>query len=216
MRSREKIGHMVYQVETPGAVDERFRHNMRRIRDLRGLSQGELSRILVGMGWKVFHQTTVSRIEDGTRPVKLSEALAIARALEIEFDLLLSSSPDVEIVESLINAITNVEDRQHNYGVWRGLLLESIEELEAVLDGAKQVDTSSWPERELRQRLENLKMRAAQLIKGAKLAIEQAGSRPSDLDAAAHKLLEEHVANDDRVLGPATIRSHGGESPEAP
>lgn len=57
-----------------------FRENLAFLRTARGISQSELARKLKARGMK-FHQQTVQRVEDGTRPVRLNEAYAIAETL---------------------------------------------------------------------------------------------------------------------------------------
>lgn len=69
------------EVPVPEVDEERFRQNMKEGRESRGWSQGELSKRLIEAGWPIFHQTTISRIESGDRPVKLGEARAIAAIL---------------------------------------------------------------------------------------------------------------------------------------
>ncbi|MEX5259576.1 helix-turn-helix transcriptional regulator [Kocuria sp. CPCC 205263] len=71
-----------------GTMNRRFRENMRRIREEKGWSQGELSRRLVDSGLSVFHQTTITRIENGSRPVKLDEAGVIAEALGVTLEVM--------------------------------------------------------------------------------------------------------------------------------
>lgn len=67
---------------TQGAQEEaRFVESMKRIREELGWSQGELARRMSDAGWSAFHQTTISRIEKGERPVRLGEARGIASAL---------------------------------------------------------------------------------------------------------------------------------------
>lgn len=67
---------------TQGAEEEaRFVESMKRIREELGWSQGELARRMSDAGWTAFHQTTISRIEKGERPVRLGEARGIASAL---------------------------------------------------------------------------------------------------------------------------------------
>lgn len=78
----------------PGADDLRFAQNMLVLREQKGLSQADLVRRLRENGWHTVHQTTISRIENGERPVRFGEARAIAQALEVTADRLLM--PDVE------------------------------------------------------------------------------------------------------------------------
>lgn len=70
------------RTEPTGAIEERnFIANMKRLREAAGLSQGELAQRMNANGWDKFHQTTISRMEKGTQPVRLGEARGIADAL---------------------------------------------------------------------------------------------------------------------------------------
>lgn len=78
-------------------LNRQFRKNMRGEREARGMSQGELSRRLIDAGWPIFHQTTINRIESGTRPVKLDEAMAIADALGVDLEELTWDALTLEV-----------------------------------------------------------------------------------------------------------------------
>jgi transcriptional regulator with XRE-family HTH domain len=66
----------------PGAEEEaNFIAAVKRIREEQGWSQGELAKRMSDSGWDGFHQTTISRIEKGERPVRLGEARGLAKAL---------------------------------------------------------------------------------------------------------------------------------------
>lgn len=66
----------------PGAEEEaRFVAAVKRMREEHGWSQGELAKRMADSGWEGFHQTTISRIEKGERPVRLGEARGLAKAL---------------------------------------------------------------------------------------------------------------------------------------
>lgn len=65
-----------------GSEDEaNFIRNMQLLREQNGWSQGEFAKRMQEAGWPSFHQTTVSRIEQGNRPVRLGEARGIAKVL---------------------------------------------------------------------------------------------------------------------------------------
>ncbi|MBO0596470.1 helix-turn-helix transcriptional regulator [Nesterenkonia sp. E16_7] len=70
----------------------RFREALNSLRREQDMSQGELARRMVEEGWEQFNQATVSRIEKGTRPVRLGEARALARVLGTEVGYMLSDS----------------------------------------------------------------------------------------------------------------------------
>jgi transcriptional regulator with XRE-family HTH domain len=62
---------------------EAFGRNVERLRKARGLNQATLARRLTAMGVEA-RQNTISRIEHGTRPVPIEEAVALAYALDLD------------------------------------------------------------------------------------------------------------------------------------
>lgn len=52
-------------------------------RTKRGLSQAKLADLMVGAGWSNYCQAIVSRIELGTRMVRLDESTALAKILRV-------------------------------------------------------------------------------------------------------------------------------------
>ena len=77
----------------PEEDDGRFAQRMQQIREGRGISQSALVDKLRDNGWSKVHQTTVSRIEKGERPVRLGEARAIAAALGVPLSRLVEPDP---------------------------------------------------------------------------------------------------------------------------
>lgn len=63
-----------------------FGANLRRFREYRGWSQSEVARQMQEAGWPKYSQVAVSRTEEGTRTVRLDEAMAIARLFERRVD----------------------------------------------------------------------------------------------------------------------------------
>lgn len=77
--------------EPPPGPEERFAANLKRMRESHGWNQSELARRLTDAGLEGFHQTTVSRIEKGDRPVRLGEATVIAQALRVPVESMTGS-----------------------------------------------------------------------------------------------------------------------------
>src|SRR5580700_10570206 len=63
-------------------IDQNIAANVRAYREAGGLSQEELAQRMTDRGFG-FSQATIWKIESGQRPVKLSEAAALANALGI-------------------------------------------------------------------------------------------------------------------------------------
>jgi transcriptional regulator with XRE-family HTH domain len=89
------------KAERSAPEDKEFASNMKRIREMQNMSQGELARRITDLGVEGFHQTTVSRIEKGERLVRLGEARHIARALGRPIEHLLTPHSEIEPIERL-------------------------------------------------------------------------------------------------------------------
>lgn len=73
-------------------VDEHLATNLRRGRETRGLSQDELAHRMAERGFG-FSQATIWKIEQGKRPVKISELVALADALALRGWTVLLNDP---------------------------------------------------------------------------------------------------------------------------
>src|SRR3954447_4046528 len=101
------------QSERPGGdFDRTFGARMRQARERAGISQGDLSVNLVLMHNVHWHQTTVGKIESGGRPIRLSEAVAVADLLGVPLDELAydrgDDTPRVERVALAYAALADV------------------------------------------------------------------------------------------------------------
>lgn len=109
--------------ETEDSLEARFEQdeanfakNMQRLRGRRGWSQGEFARQMQAAGWTSFHQTTVSRIENGTRPVRLGESRGIAEALGSTVSQMIQPSDGLETLRALERSIERTQEiRQEIY-----------------------------------------------------------------------------------------------------
>lgn len=99
------------QLETD---DERFATNMKTHRERLNWSQGELARQLQEAGWDQFHQTTISRIEKGERPVRIGESRAIATVLGTLVSVLIAPSEAGQVVDRFAVALSQAEDARRS------------------------------------------------------------------------------------------------------
>ncbi|MDQ0922489.1 transcriptional regulator with XRE-family HTH domain [Pseudarthrobacter sp. W1I19] len=94
-------------------------------------------------GWDGFHQTTISRIEKGQRPVRLAEARALAKVLESQVGLMMAP-PESEILESLANNIGLM--RLARRRIWAQL--EEMNEvnfiLKTLMDDVERIPREQW------------------------------------------------------------------------
>jgi len=114
-------------------ADSRFGRRMRSVREQRGLSQQALVAMLCGLGITHWHQTTVGKVEAGTRPVRLAEAMAVAQLFDMTLDelledpagglsrsrhsrQLLARRSELAVIESML------QDRERQLDTWLELI----------------------------------------------------------------------------------------------
>lgn len=91
----------------PMEVEREFGAKVRTLRKAHGMSQTALAKRMADLGW-VAHQTTVNRIEHGTRPLRLSESIDLATILGIDLAALVA--PDSTRSEAALDlAIARAE-----------------------------------------------------------------------------------------------------------
>lgn len=96
----------------------RFAANMQRLREDRGWSQGELARRMVGEGWETYSQMTVSRTEKLERPIRLSEAAAIARLFGVSLPAMTASAEvGADMLAWLRESRTSLMDAKRNFDI---------------------------------------------------------------------------------------------------
>ena len=122
--------------------EEHFRKNLRARREALGVSQAALAEDLERLGYPLVQQT-IAKIESGKRPVRLDEAVALARALDTSLDQLShptlpETSKDVRAqLKALRGHVTELEER---LPLHERLYLEAkaeLEELDAVFSTTK-------------------------------------------------------------------------------
>lgn len=79
------------QTDFAAGIDANIARNVRSARERRGISQSELARRVTEVGVTGFHQTTIARIESGTRALRASEAIAVCEVLKVTFEMLAAS-----------------------------------------------------------------------------------------------------------------------------
>ncbi|MFC8037846.1 helix-turn-helix domain-containing protein [Paenarthrobacter sp. NPDC057355] len=126
------------------AEENQFAENVQRLRELKGWSQGELARRMTEEGWEGFHQTTISRIEKGQRPVRLAEARGLARVLGNQVGMMIAPPAESEILEGLAMNIGYM--RLHSRRIWAEL--EKIEDrkigLQALVHDVEKIPQEQW------------------------------------------------------------------------
>lgn len=157
-----------------GPLGQTFAREVRRLRELRGLSQTDLAaQLREGYGLK-FHQATIDRLEKGARPCRLDEVYALAEVLGSTVDDMLAdwSNPDDAFRE--LTAIS-ARARETEYRISMGLHQElaAIDgDRERVLEGLTRSDDSpngaqirAWAE-EVLELLDALSAGALRILEG--------------------------------------------------
>jgi transcriptional regulator with XRE-family HTH domain len=86
-----------------------FGENLKYVRERMDESQTGLAKRMADLGFP-FHQTTISRIEAGERPVQLGEALALAEIVGMGVDVMIRRPSDVRLSRLLTRATRRVAD----------------------------------------------------------------------------------------------------------
>lgn len=119
--------------EPRGAIEEaNFIANMRRLREENGWSQGELAQRMQRSGWSEFHQTTISRMEKGARPVRLGEARGIAGVLGTLVGQMILDEPAARSLRELELSVQELRAKGLAVGtaVWDYLGFRSVVQFE--------------------------------------------------------------------------------------
>jgi transcriptional regulator with XRE-family HTH domain len=119
------------------AADRRFGQRLRELREERGMSQQMLVTLLGELGITSWHQTTVGKVEVGTRPVRLAEALAVAAVFDMTIDELLED-PDSERARS--RRARQLLARRSELAVIESLLRDREGQLNAWLEAIETGD----------------------------------------------------------------------------
>ncbi|OBB35260.1 helix-turn-helix domain-containing protein [Mycolicibacterium fortuitum] len=122
-------------------LDAHFATNMTRLREAAGLSQAEMVQKLREQGWKNVHPTTISRIEKGERPVRLSEAARIAKVLEQDLYRMMTQPRRAGIeeevdkhVEKVVGEYNKIVEGAYWLTLYRKLLRSDLGKLSEIAE----------------------------------------------------------------------------------
>lgn len=121
--------------------ERRFIASVKRNREALEWSQGKLAREMSALGWESFHQTTIRRIEDGERPVRLGEARALAKIFNTTVSQMMAPTEIELLMTSLANDLRELNSAETliRDGIWvmdskRQSLQYSFNEAEQNID----------------------------------------------------------------------------------
>ena len=115
-----------------GPLGQTFAREVRRLRELRGLSQTDLAAQLRERHALKFHQATIDRVEKGVRPCRLDEVYALAEVLGSTVDDMLA---DWSSADSAFRELTSIARRagETEYRIAMGIQQEL-----AAIDGDRE------------------------------------------------------------------------------
>ncbi|WP_162320415.1 helix-turn-helix domain-containing protein [Nesterenkonia haasae] len=87
-----------------------FASNLREMRIRDGLSQDALATKMQELGFDGINQMTISRIEKGQRPVRLSEARALAYLLNAGTEQMSSPSEEARAISELFDSLRRIDE----------------------------------------------------------------------------------------------------------
>lgn len=144
--------------------ERRFQIAVQRQREARGWSQGELARRMSDLGWEAFHQTTISRIEKGARPVRLGEARALARIFDSNVSQMIAPTEAQRALAELEEALEGL--KRSRMGMWYALndYVGMTAPLGLALINAEQVPSREWHGSAIQERFEKALKEGKRLI----------------------------------------------------
>lgn len=159
-----QCGMILYMDEyAQQATARMFGVSVKQARERRAWSQSELARQMNDAGWPKYSQVAVSRTEDGTRAVRLDEALAIATVLGLQLeDLLVLGQEERDLKQSMdmYSASGGILEADVKRAEEMRLLLR--QDIEAAKD---QIESSALSDT-AKSRLERLIEQAQELLVG--------------------------------------------------
>ncbi len=115
-----------------GDVEVTFSRGVRTWRELHGWSQTELAQRMQERGHP-FHQATVYKLEDGRRPTRLAEAVALAEVLEVPLTHLIGPDAPERVARfEVARAAQRAKEAQREVEQWQAELDQALKERDAA------------------------------------------------------------------------------------
>lgn len=114
------------------STDEQIGKNVRTFREAKNWSQQELAAAAGRQLGEAIHQQTVLKIEKGSRPLRLTEAEAFARALEVRLEMLSEDDAKVLSTARIASRSKAVEEMRDQLFQFAGELAQRLEDLALV------------------------------------------------------------------------------------
>lgn len=125
-----------------------FGANLRRFREAYGWSQSELARKMQEAGWPKYSQVAVSRTEEGSRAVRLDEAVSLAKLFNRRLQDLLDPK---DVIDAWQRLRILIDDYSHRVSMLR-IAVEDLEDYRVFVAVharilQEEVDAAGGPEK---------------------------------------------------------------------
>ncbi len=121
-----------------------FARRLRQERERKGISQAEVARRMAAILGSNVDPSMVTRIEQQTRAIRLDEAVAAARALDIPLTELLDDDPGVEREAQLARHLADLEAAQRQWAAsW--LEIQRLQRAIQSIDGGDGYPATTDP-----------------------------------------------------------------------
>lgn len=152
-------------VTGPGVEDEaNFVESIKRLREEKDWTQADLARAMGDIGWTGIYQTTVSRIENGSRPLRMGEARGIAMALGVPFSSMMAPIDEIQPVRDLERLVRQARADARRLRRQEDSLEKALEELRPTYDRVVEQGAPEWATDWLRQHIARLVEESEELL----------------------------------------------------
>lgn len=104
------------EAHEPPHIDATFGRHVEQLRERNGWSQTELAKKMKELGFAGFHQTTISRIENGERSARVGEAFGLAELLDVSVNDLVALPDESSAVNQLSREVTHIRSIEDSLG----------------------------------------------------------------------------------------------------
>ena len=152
-------------VTGPGVEDEaNFVESIKRLREEKEWTQADLARAMSDIGWTGIYQTTVSRIENGSRPLRMGEARGIAKALGVPFSSMLAPIEETQPIRDLERRVRNARASARQLDRRQRQLETDLEKLRPTYEQVVEHGAPEWATAWLREHIDRLVSESEELL----------------------------------------------------
>ena len=149
----------------PGVEDEaNFVESIKRLREEKEWTQADLARAMSDIGRTGIYQTTVSRIENGSRPLRMGEARGIAKALGVPFSSMMAPIEETQPIRDLERLVRVARLSARQLERRQRQLEKDLGELRPAYERVVEQGAPEWATDWLRQHIDRLVEESEELL----------------------------------------------------